>query len=98
VEQQLSDLQAEKRAAAAAAAKLVAGNEERAAEMERQLLALKTEMEAHGKSQVMSTTQGRCTISTTNCLRKLYIANCTSYLLQFNFFYSGRREEETQGS
>jgi hypothetical protein len=69
VEQQLSDLQAEKRAAAAAAAKLVAGNEEKAAEMERQLLALKTEMEAHGKNQVMSTTQGNCIITIRNCSR-----------------------------
>ena len=98
MEQQLSDLQAEKKAAAAAAAKLVAGNEERAAEMEKQLLALKTEMEAHGKNQVMSTTQGKCVIITTNCSKKLYIANSMYYLLHFLLFCSGRREEETQGS
>ena len=86
MEQQLSDLQAEKRAAAAAAAKLVAGNEEKAAEMERQLLALKTEMEAHGKSQVMSTTQGKCTIRKTDCLRNLHMTGCMSYLLDFIHF------------
>ena len=63
MEQQLSDLQAEKRTAAAAAAKLVANNEEKAAEMEKQLFALRTEMEAHGKHQVMSTTQGEGTIT-----------------------------------
>ena len=86
MEQQLSDLQAEKRAAAAAAAKLVANNEEKAAEMEKQLFALRTEMEAHGKHQVMSTTQGKCTIITANCLRNLYITNIVCYLLHFILF------------
>ena len=95
MEQQLSDLQAEKRAASAAAAKLVAGNEEKAAEMERQLLALKTEMEAHGKNQVMSTTQGNCTIT-------IYIYTCIhvyihTYIHVYMYTYNGLFEKPSYG-
>jgi hypothetical protein len=53
VEQQLLALQAEKRAAMAAAAKMNEGNEDRAFELERELTALRVEMEALGKNTVL---------------------------------------------
>ena len=58
VEQQLISLQAEKKAAIATAAKLVATNEEKALDLERALAALKADMATLGKSQQSSTTQG----------------------------------------
>ena len=58
MELQLAALQAEKKAALAAAAKLVDGNEERASEMERELARLKAEMQALNKDNHSSTGQG----------------------------------------
>lgn len=58
VEQQLIALQSEKKIAVAAAAKLVATNEEKALELERALAALKADMATLGKSQQSSSTQG----------------------------------------
>lgn len=58
VELQLTVLQAEKKSAMAAASKLVDGNEERATELERELAALRTEMQALGKNHHSSTGQG----------------------------------------
>lgn len=58
MEQQLIALQSEKKIAIAAAAKLVATNEEKALELERALAALKADMATLGKSQQSSSTQG----------------------------------------
>jgi hypothetical protein len=58
VELQLTVLQAEKKSAMAAASKLVDGNEERATQLERELTALRTEVQALGKNHHSSTGQG----------------------------------------
>jgi hypothetical protein len=58
VELQLTVLQAEKKSAMAAASKLVDGNEERATQLERELSALRTEVQALGKDHHSSTGQG----------------------------------------
>jgi hypothetical protein len=58
VEQQLLTLQNEKKAASEAATKAAEGNNKKSAELEKQVAALKAEMEAIGKEKKTTISQG----------------------------------------
>ena len=58
VEKQLASVQAEKKATADAAAKVIEDNAKRSSELERELTALRSEMQTLGKNHHSSTGQG----------------------------------------
>lgn len=58
MEQQLLTLQNEKKAASEAATKAAEGNNKKSAELEKQVAALKAEMEAIGKEKKTTISQG----------------------------------------